>query len=331
MGTEPVNQSPGSLAANGNRADFRQQIRACMRGKKSERTKREAIPESQLLIFLLNFSAMEEHAHYGLLRIALAAVVEASSEILAIYRKGFSPRYKSDGSPVTQADLASNAIIERHLNATNIPLLTEESVHAPYEERRHWEELWCVDPLDGTKEFIRRNDEFAVNIALIRNKQPVLGIVASPVEGTALIGGKHIPPALVPFDSIHDPASWQYLEQRREPNSPVIIAGSRTPHSGPALEFIEFIREQFGDCDFLQKGSALKFYDLALGTADMYPRFAPTMEWDIAAGQAIIESLGGSATHATSGEPLHYNKANLLNPFFVVNSHAVRQHLLRNG
>lgn len=274
---------------------------------------------------------MEQHAHYDLLKVALAAVVEASSEILSIYRDGFSPRYKRDGSPVTQADLASNAIIEQHLSSTLIPLLTEESIQAPFEERRHWNQLWCVDPLDGTKEFIKRNDEFAVNIALIENKQPILGIVASPVEGTALIGGRHIPAALVPFDRIHDPKSWQYLEPRITTNSPLVIAGSRTPYSGAALEFIQSVKEQFGECDFLRKGSALKFYDLALGTADMYPRFAPTMEWDIAAGQAIIEALGGSVTHAVSGEPLHYNKANLLNPSFVVNSHAVRQYLLRNA
>src|SRR5262245_50853633 len=107
---------------------------------------------------------MEGHLHYDLLRVALKAAVEASSEIVSIYRSGFSPRYKNDGSPVTQADLASNAIIEKYLESTNIPLLTEESLHAPFEERQNWSQLWCVDPLDGTKEFIKQNDEFAINI-----------------------------------------------------------------------------------------------------------------------------------------------------------------------
>lgn len=272
---------------------------------------------------------MEQHAHYNLLKVALTAVVEASSEILTIYRDDFSPDYKSDGSPVTQADLASNAIIERHLRHTNIPLLTEESLHASFEERQHWTQLWCVDPLDGTKEFIKKNDEFAINIALIDNHVPVLGIIASPVDNIALIGGRYIPAALVVFDRIHEPENWHFLEPKKQLNSPVVIAGSRSPHSGPTLKFINDVKDRFGDCTFLKKGSALKFFDLATGAADMYPRFAPTMEWDIAAGQAIMESLGGTVTHAISGEPLRYNKANLFNPYFVVNSHAVQQHLER--
>jgi len=274
---------------------------------------------------------MEQHTHYDLLHHALKAVVAASSEILTVYETGFSPSYKSDGSPVTQADLASNTIIEEHLKITGIPLLTEESVHAPYEERQHWDQLWCIDPLDGTKEFIKRNDEFAINIALIEGKQAVLGIIASPVEGKILIGGKHIPAAVIAFEHIDQPAKWQLLERRETINSPLIIASSRTPHSGSTLAFLELIASQFGECDFVRKGSALKFFDLALGTADIYPRFAPTMEWDIAAGQAIMESLGGSVMHAVSGESLYYNKANLLNPHFVAKNHAVHQQLLRNG
>jgi len=270
---------------------------------------------------------MEQHVHYNLLNIALAAVVEASSEILSIYNKGFSPNYKSDGSPVTAADLASNQIIEKYLEPTGIPLLTEESQHAPYEERKNWHQLWCVDPLDGTKEFIRRNDEFAVNIALIENQQPVLGIVASPVEQMIVIGGQHVHPALIAFENIHKPENWELIERRMTFNEPIVITSSRTPHSGAILEFILSVRERFGEPAFLKKGSSLKFIDLAIGNADIYPRFAPTMEWDISAGQAIIEALGGSVTHAVTGEPLHYNKENLLNPHFVVHSHAVRQHL----
>jgi 3'(2'), 5'-bisphosphate nucleotidase len=270
---------------------------------------------------------MEQHAHYQLLNSALAAVVEASAEILSIYHKGFSPNYKSDGSPVTAADLASNTIIERHLGPTGIPLLTEESRHAPFEERKNWSRLWCIDPLDGTKEFIKKNDEFAINIALIENGQPVLGIVASPVEGVIVVGGRHVHPALIAFGHIHDPEKWELIQRRMTFNEPVVITSSRTPHSGAILDFILSVREQFGEPAFLRKGSALKFIDLAIGNADIYPRFAPTMEWDIAAGQAIIESLGGSVTDAVSGEPLRYNKADLLNPHFVVHSHAVRQHL----
>ena len=271
------------------------------------------------------FIPMEKSLHYSLLQAALAGVVEASSEIMAIYRESFSPKFKTDGSPVTAADLASNTVLEKHLGETGLPVLTEESIHAPFEERTKWALYWCVDPLDGTKEFIKRNDEFAINIALIENKQPVLGIVASPVEQTALIGGKFVPPAIVHFDQIGNIDNWEFIEPKPFPNNPVVIAGSRTPHSGASLEYINQLKTTYGDLAFLKKGSALKFFDLALGTADLYPRFAPTMEWDIAAGQAIIEALGGTVTHAISGEPLHYNKASLFNPHFVVTSYALLQ------
>lgn len=270
---------------------------------------------------------MEQQAHYGLLQIALEAAVSASVEIMRVYRLGFSPVFKKDGSPVTEADLASNRAIEKILSVTGIPFLSEESQQEAYEHRRQWQHLWCVDPLDGTKEFIRRNDEFAVNIALIENGKPVLGLIASPVNQQILIGGTQVPAALVPFTETGNPENWHYIERRRQPNAPIVIAGSRTPHSGATLKFINDLKERFGDCAFLKKGSALKFFDLATGTADIYPRFAPTMEWDIAAGQAIMESLGGNVVHAITGEPLHYNKANLQNPYFVVNTHAIRQQL----
>lgn len=272
------------------------------------------------------FTSMEKNGHFDLLQVALKAAVEASSEIMSVYAAGFSPNYKKDGSPVTQADLASNSVIEKLLGSTNIPLLTEESLHAPFEERQHWKQLWCVDPLDGTREFIKRNDEFAINIALIENQQPILGVIASPVEQLLLVGGKEVLPSVITFDAITNPERWQTIDRNPVVNSPIVIATSRTPHSGATLEFVRSTNDQFGQHTFLKKGSALKFFDLALGRADVYPRFAPTMEWDIAAGQAIMESLGGTVQHAFSGEPLIYNKANLLNPYFVVNSHAVRNY-----
>lgn len=270
---------------------------------------------------------MEQLTHYPLLQTALAGVVEAATEIMAIYRTGFSANYKSDGTPVTIADLASNDILEQHLSTTGIPILTEERLQAPYDERKDWQQLWCVDPLDGTKEFIRKNDEFAINIALIEDGKPVLGIIASPVEQQVLIGGTQIPPAVLSFDQLQQIDSWQYLEAKKTVNRPIVIAGSRTPPSPFALSFFEQIGDRFGDYTYLKKGSALKFFDLARGTADIYPRFAPTMEWDIAAGQAIMEALGGSVTHPATGVVLHYNKALLLNPHFVVRTQAVREYL----
>jgi len=268
---------------------------------------------------------MEKSMHYTLLQAALAGAVEASSKILEVYRQSFSPNYKADGSPVTLADLRSNAVLEKHLGQTRLPVLTEESTHAPYEERSHWQQFWCVDPLDGTKEFIRHNDEFAICIALIEDRQPVLGVIASPIEQKILVGGREVPAAIVPFDCITDLDKWQFIEPKSVPNSPLVIAGSRTPYSGASLAFINELKKKYGDLDFIRKGSALKFFDLALGKADLYVRFAPTMEWDIAAGQAIVESLGGTVTHAETGVPLHYNKASLFNPHFVATMPALLQ------
>lgn len=268
---------------------------------------------------------MENNAHYPLLLAALAGAVEASSEILAIYRDGFSPRYKTDGTPVTAADLASNTILEKYLGETGLPIMTEETTQAEFAERSQWQHYWCVDPLDGTKEFIKRNDEFAINIALIENRQPVLGIIVSPVDRKILIGGKLIPPALLSFDDIGQTSAWIFIEPKKTPNSPLVIASSRTPHAGASLDFINELKAAHGEPVFLKKGSALKFFDLALGIADIYPRFAPTMEWDIAAGQAIMEALGGSVVHPQTGEPLYYNKESLVNPHFVVTGPALLQ------
>lgn len=274
---------------------------------------------------------MEQLSHYPLLQTALAGVVEAAAEILAIYRNGFSTSYKSDGSPVTIADLASNDILEQHLAETGIPILTEERLQAPYEERKDWKQLWCVDPLDGTKEFIRKNDEFAINVALIEDGKAVLGIIASPVDQLILIGGQQIPPAILGFDQLQHIASWRYLEPRQTANRPLVIAGSRTPPSPVALSYFGELAKTFGDYTYLKKGSALKFFDLASGTADIYPRFAPTMEWDIAAGQAIIEALGGTVTQPSTDEPLVYNKELLLNPHFVVRTPAVLEQLRKHA
>jgi 3'(2'), 5'-bisphosphate nucleotidase len=257
------------------------------------------------------------------LTLALQGAVAASEAIMTIYQQDYSADFKADGSPVTSADLASNEVLHHFLEQTGIPLITEESVHAPFDQRENWEYVWCVDPLDGTKEFVKKNDEFAVCIALIHQQRPILGIIASPVENVIMVGGKSVPPAKIHFDDILSTANWQYLEPKNSVNSPLVIAGSRSHHSGTELKFNTEMREQFGEVTFMKKGSALKFFDLALGNADVYARFAPTMEWDIAAGQAIIESLGGTVCHAENGQPLYYNKANLLNPYFIVKTQAV--------
>ena len=257
----------------------------------------------------------------------LKACVEASEAIMQIYLTDFDPTLKSDGSPVTKADLLSNSIIKKALKTTGIPTIMEESVNSPFEIRRNWESVWIVDPLDGTKEFIRKNGEFAICIALVHQNQAVLGFIASPVSREIIFGGKQIGVSLVDFDDIDQLENWKTIHPKKELNNPLKIAGSRSHHSGSDLKFNQSMRELFGEVEFIRKGSALKFFDLALGKADVYPRFAPTMEWDIAAGQAIIEALGGTVVHAETNLPLVYNKENLYNSFFIVKSRPVIERL----
>ena len=255
--------------------------------------------------------------------IVLKACVEASEAIMQIYQTDFNPALKSDGSPVTKADLLSNAIIKRELEKTGIPTIMEESVNSPFEIRKTWESVWIVDPLDGTKEFIKKNGEFAICIALVYQNQAVLGFIASPVKQEVLFGGKGMGVSLVDFDHLDQPQNWRPIHPKNEINIPLKIAGSRSHHSGSDLNFNQSMREIFGEVEFVKKGSALKFIDLALGKADVYPRFAPTMEWDIAAGQAIIEALGGTIVHAETNQPLTYNKESLYNPFFIVKTKSI--------
>lgn len=248
-------------------------------------------------------------------KIAIESAIEASYEICRIYKTDFRKTFKADGSPVTEADKQAALIIEKHLRKTNIPIIHEEDKKVAYSERKKWKKLWMVDPLDGTKEFVRRNGEFALNIALIKEGVPVFGLIASPLEEIIIIGGQDCPAKLFKFDEANHPESWQAV-QPMNLNQPIILASSRTPYRGKQLEFVERLQQK-NDLKFVKKGSALKFIDLACGDADVYPRFAPTMEWDTAAGQAILTSLGGSIVDANTGEALVYNKKSLFNPHFI--------------
>lgn len=254
-------------------------------------------------------------------KVALKASVDASLEIMRIYNTAFETVLKEDGSPVTNADIAASRIIQKALQTTGIAMIGEELDKNSYANRSEWKQVWIVDPLDGTKEFIKRNGEFAVNIALVENRNPTFGIIASPVFQKVLMGGKGIGCAILSFDDLDKPERWQRL--RVPPlNVPIVMAGSRSHHSGAVLHLINQLKEKYSDVHFVKKGSSLKFFDLAEGKADIYPRFAPTMEWDIAAGQAILEALGGVVVHAETGVPLTYNKENLLNPYFIAKTRA---------
>lgn len=254
--------------------------------------------------------------------IALQASVKASEVIMTYYSNGFETEIKDDGSPVTQADLASSEIIESVLAKTSFPITSEEMDKTSFEIRKEWKDSWCVDPLDGTKEFVKKNGEFAVNIAHIHGCKPVFGIIASPVNKEIIFGGMETGVFICSFDGLYDSTSWIKIESTSTINSPLIVANSRSHNSGPVLNYVNQLKSTFTEIDYLKKGSSLKFFDLAQGLADTYPRFAPTMEWDIAPGQAIMEALGGTVLHAFTNEPLVYNKENLTNPYFIANTFA---------
>ena len=248
---------------------------------------------------------------------AIHAAIVASKEIMRIYNDVINLEYKEDGSPLTNADLASSKIIHDHLEPLGFPITSEETINTTYQERREWASFWCVDPLDGTKEFVKKNGEFAVNIAFIEGSYPVFGLIASPVYEEILFGGKEIGVYYCSYGDISEASKWKQIPGGDGINHPLIVIGSRSHPSELGKKFFEDIMLITKDLEYLSKGSSLKFFDLANGTADVYPRFAPTMEWDIAAGQAIIEALGGEVTNALDGTRLQYNKEDLTNPFFI--------------
>ena len=248
---------------------------------------------------------------------AIHAAIVASKEIMRIYIDVINLEYKEDGSPLTNADLASSKIIHDHLEPLGFPITSEETINTKYQERKEWASFWCVDPLDGTKEFVKKNGEFAVNIAFIEGSYPVFGLIASPVYEEILFGGKEIGVYSCSYGDISEASKWKHIPGGDGINHPLIVIGSRSHPSELGKKFFEDIMLITKDPEYLSKGSSLKFFDLANGTADVYPRFAPTMEWDIAAGQAIIEALGGEVTNALDGTRLQYNKEDLTNPFFI--------------
>lgn len=247
-----------------------------------------------------------------LLSLAIEAATQASHEILKVYHSGdFQAEAKGDKSPLTIADKKAHRTIVDLLQASNIPVLSEEGKAIPYETRKNWEYFWMVDPLDGTKEFIKRNDEFTVNIALIHRQSAVLGVVAVPVTGDVYYAAA---------------GKGAYLrrdgkELKLAPRPPVDLSqgglrvvASRSHMNPETQEFIDGLR----DATLVSAGSSLKFMLLAEGKADVYPRYAPTMEWDTAAAHAIVLETGLKVMEHGSNRPLIYNKENLLNPYFLV-------------
>lgn len=283
------------------------------------------------------------------------AALRAGDAILQIYQRDFEVEYKVDESPLTEADKAAHFIICDALEETGLPVLSEESKTVPYDERKTWSRFWLVDPLDGTKEFIKKNGEFTVNIALIDQGRPVMGVVYAPVLRTIYYGsqaegiehgawkaedcaGKSVDEVL---------KSSAPCPMRHAPSSTIRVVASRSHCNDETKAFIQALEKEFGEAERVSSGSSLKLCMVAEGSADVYPRIAPTMEWDTAAAQAVVEAAGGrvvrydlaapagsyllqsaecieqSAENASCAMrhalcPLLYNKENLLNPFFVV-------------
>ena len=246
-----------------------------------------------------------------LLSIAKEASLAAGKEIIKIYETGdFSIEAKLDDSPLTTADTAAHQKIISILQKTNIPILSEEGKEIPYEERSKWEYFWLVDPLDGTKEFIKKNGEFTVNIALIHHKKPVLGVVYLPTSEElywAMIGKGAF---------IEKGGESSVLNTTKKPlsTSGLKVVASRSHMNIETEKYLKKLNQP----EIVSKGSSLKFLLVASGEADLYPRFGPTMEWDTAAAHIIVSEAGGSVVLKDENLPLIYNKQDLLNPYFIV-------------
>ena len=253
----------------------------------------------------------------------VVAIAESAGEaVMTVYAGAdLGTRYKEDDSPLTRADLASHRLIKARLEALtpHIPVLSEESKAVPFEERRAWSLFWLVDPLDGTKEFVKRNGEFTVNIALVRGGKPIVGVVHAPALGSTYWAAT----SLGSFKRTSEGDAPIHTQRYTE--GALRLVASRS-HAGAQTEaFVAHLGEDahIGEVDLVAIGSALKLCLVAEGAAHLYPRFGPTMEWDTAAAQCVVEAAGGEVTDL-DGRALRYNKESLLNPFFLVSGEAGR-------
>ena len=258
------------------------------------------------------------------LNIAIKGAIEAGVAILEIYDKDMEISLKKDESPLTAADLASNSIINNYLRETDIPVISEENKQIAYKDRKNWNRCWIVDPLDGTKEFIKKNGEFTVNIAICEEQVPILGVIYVPVTRELYYAdvkdGKAFKTVL---NKQHELTSGLFSgEDRIMPaatsNGTIRVVGSRSHMNQDTLDYIDNVKEGYSEVEIVSKGSSLKFCLVAEGRADVYPRFAPTMEWDTAAGHAICKAVGLKVISQKTNRELQYNKEDLLNDYFLV-------------
>ena len=246
----------------------------------------------------------------------LPVVIEAGNAVMEIYKRPFKVEVKDDRSPLTEADKKSNEILVERLQNLypEIPFITEESKHTHFEQRRDWDYLWLIDPLDGTKEFIKRNGEFTINVALIRRGEPVLGVIYVP-DQNILYYSKQGNGSF----KIDAGGSTLQIQAREKPAlNKLVVVGSRSHASDELYEFIRQQELKYDKVELISSGSSLKFCLVAEGLADLYLRTGPTMEWDTAAGHAVVIESGKQVYHYKTNEILRYNKENLRNDWFIV-------------
>ncbi len=241
--------------------------------------------------------------------------IKAGNKVLEYYNFDNKIFYKKDETPITKADLDSNKIIQKSIKnlGLDIPILSEEEFII-WDVRKNWKKYWLIDPLDGTKEFIKKNGEFTINIALIENHQPILGVIYAPVLNKLFFSKKNYGSYKIITKNIIDNfKNAVKISVNNSKKEKVKIIGSRS-HSNPTFD--NWIKNKFNNFDIIHKGSSLKFCEIAEGNADIYPRFGPTSEWDIAAGHIILEEAGGKLKSIDNKDLLYNKKENILNPYF---------------
>ncbi|HQI89525.1 MAG TPA: 3'(2'),5'-bisphosphate nucleotidase CysQ [Tenuifilum sp.] len=276
---------------------------------------------------------IEKPELHNLLSTAISAAVRAGYKIMEVYNSDdFQVNLKSDRTPLTLADRLAHEEIKNSLTKTFIPVLSEEGRNILYEERKGWDYFWVVDPLDGTKEFIKRNGEFTVNIALILEQYPVAGVIYVPVTGKLYFSIKDegsfmvssilaLPDFETTFKDLQSQSLKLPLPIERES---LVVVESRSHSTPETIQYINNLSEQYSKLELLPIGSSLKMCMIAEGKADLYPRLSLSSEWDTAAGQAIVEGAGFKVITYETGERLSYNKEDLVNPWFVVSNGRVK-------
>ena len=257
-----------------------------------------------------------------LLLTAINAAIKAGHEIMKVYESDFDVENKEDNTPLTIADKKSNVIIEEALKESNIPYLSEEGKNILYQTRKEWEYLWIVDPLDGTKEFIKRNGEFTVNIALIKEKKPIMGVIYVPCTKELYFSLEGLGSYKIEIDNYVKDLNHLINLSVKLPvhceRSEYVVVGSRSHMTKETKDYFDLMKMKKQEVRVLAIGSSLKICMVAEGRADSYPRYAPTMEWDTAAGHAIANMAGFKVLEYNSSEEIIYNKESLLNPWFLV-------------